>query len=545
MYYLFSSNIWAAIFAEFSAPFGTKFFENSFIKCMPKPDLNKIEQDFQSLQESLKHSDPKMFCKVHPTKYISFVCVNKTCPFTFFCQRCSKDHNKKCSKTNMFLNPDVIIKRENLDQIFDTKSFNYEDEINKVRKLVEETKKTIDYELNVMLLNAEDKLRSQSKEFKLKQFKKQAELKMKTWESNYSYRNLLDLANETFKYEVLNQMENLPNSNKVINDVEKILEAFKKNINDGVRKYKTSIKKSYEKEKQSIEDYWTKLLKQQFKNHNVDNLNSIDKTINTNFGKKKQPEEKKEVFEEIDEEPPANSDIRNAMNQIIPEKNTNNVNSQNNKKEDNEDSISGFPQCTIIIPSIKQGLEKYLKDAFTGEEKELICKDYIADSFKYVKLLYRFSSKNGFSASSFHEKTKDSCPTLTLFLTKEGRKFGAFNALPWGEDDKETNLNYIFSIDKKTIHFLKKNTSGDNIGTNKRDDAIDFNEEYGPIFGDGDLVIGNNCHAKETCTSNLGTVYNFAVENENPKLYLAGKEKFALKNMFVLLLSDKQNFKKV
>jgi hypothetical protein len=30
IYYLFSSSIFAAIFAEFSAPLGTKFFENSF-----------------------------------------------------------------------------------------------------------------------------------------------------------------------------------------------------------------------------------------------------------------------------------------------------------------------------------------------------------------------------------------------------------------------------------------------------------------------------------------------------------------------------------
>lgn len=62
---------------------------------------------------------------------------------------------------------------------------------------------------------------------------------------------------------------------------------------------------------------------------------------------------------------------------------------------------------------------------------------------------------------------------------------------------------------------------------------MDFEDDEGLIFGDDDLVIGDNCDKKDSCSSNLGNNYTFKHPSKPSNTYLANKSEFQLKALFV------------
>ena len=81
---------------------------------------------------------------------------------------------------------------------------------------------------------------------------------------------------------------------------------------------------------------------------------------------------------------------------------------------------------------------------------------------------------------------------MTLVFSKNGRIFGGFTDVSWDSesDAKEGSNGFIFSLDNKEIYY------NINVKFNIRCIA-----DYGPIFGNFDLCISNNCNKNKSFIS--------------------------------------------
>lgn len=510
-----------------------------FNKCLPKIKVEEKQESFKDLQESLTHSDTKMFCKRHPKIQISYVCINDRCPFSFFCNRCLKTHSESCDKVNMYLNPQAICSEEYCSELFNEEEFDEENELKKVKSLIEEKRKKINKQLDGLLKLSEDKLKSQSKEYKLLYFSEHVKTKLEKFKSEKSYMNLLDLAHESFKLDMIYNMETLPIIDDQIKNLNDSLNNIEKDVDKSVENFKKTFNDSLLKDKKVYISYWQDMVNVKCHNQKLkqpfNNNYKIESQINLPKMTKKNNEPKE--FTEIDNEtnsellnnevedilknPDFNLNLNKAKNNITPHKNVNNS--------------SMMFEGTVIIQAVKHALQKYTTQFFSTDEIDYIAQTVIPDEFKTLGLKYRISSTNGFKKDKFYHKVNDVNPSIMLCVTKDGRKFGGVNYLPWGKqhDDKLTDKNFIFSIDEKTKHELKPQVTGQHKGTKMTNDAIEFDEDCGPMFGDGDLVIGDDCTIKESCTSNLGNTYTFNFVDRDSNTYLAKKAKFSLKALYI------------
>ena len=92
-------------------------------------------------------------------------------------------------------------------------------------------------------------------------------------------------------------------------------------------------------------------------------------------------------------------------------------------------------------------------------------------------------SENGSDSKNFHEFCDNKGPTLTLISTTEGKKFGGFTPLNWKNEggfiNDESMATFIFS--------LNLNKKFDII--DKEKNAIKNDENNGPNFGNGDIIV--------------------------------------------------------
>ena len=109
-------------------------------------------------------------------------------------------------------------------------------------------------------------------------------------------------------------------------------------------------------------------------------------------------------------------------------------------------------------------------------------------TIKEYKLIFK-ASRDGFKAIDFHKKCDGKTNTLTLVFSKNGRIFGGFTDVSWDSesDAKEGSNGFIFSLDNKEIYY------NINVKFNIRCIA-----DYGPIFGNFDLCISNNCNKNKS-----------------------------------------------
>jgi hypothetical protein len=135
-------------------------------------------------------------------------------------------------------------------------------------------------------------------------------------------------------------------------------------------------------------------------------------------------------------------------------------------------------------------------------------------------LLYR-ATRDGFEASSFHEKCDDKDNTITIIKTNENYVFGGYTAAEWTSDGdvytEDTN-SFIFSVRRKGISSRHKFM----VKTEKHVKTINGN--YGPIFGFVDMyiVIIDKSNINIGSNSNLGRSYNFPLENGDRTSFFAG-----------------------
>lgn len=138
---------------------------------------------------------------------------------------------------------------------------------------------------------------------------------------------------------------------------------------------------------------------------------------------------------------------------------------------------------------------------------------------------YRLSEANGFSAEKFHNYCDNKAPLLVLCQSNTGNIFGGVSFVPFNVEGTETNRNLIFSLDKKSVHYLKNVN-----GSKKSTQAVRDDRNCGPIFGQKDLLIGDNCHNRASCSSDLGDVYQFDGDGTT---YLTGAQFFSLKKVII------------
>ena len=113
---------------------------------------------------------------------------------------------------------------------------------------------------------------------------------------------------------------------------------------------------------------------------------------------------------------------------------------------------------------------------------------------KRLHLLYR-GSRDGFEASTFHEKCDNQGSTLTLVQSTKDNIFGGYAVTAWcsAEESQRNDGGWLFSL---------KNPSGTApvqiFVTNQPEEALFDSIDYGPSFGGADsysdLCIADNCN---------------------------------------------------
>ena len=140
-------------------------------------------------------------------------------------------------------------------------------------------------------------------------------------------------------------------------------------------------------------------------------------------------------------------------------------------------------------------------------------------------LLYR-GTRDGFAASTFHQKCDNKGPTVTIIKSNYGKVFGGFTDVAWDSTTnafKKTTKAFVFSIDRKGKYFVKPGNESN---------AIYSYSSYGPSFGSGhDIHICDNSNATGNSYSNFphGYVCNeYANPGSSASNFLAGSYKFTV-----------------
>ncbi|XP_031573985.1 uncharacterized protein LOC116307805 [Actinia tenebrosa] len=153
-----------------------------------------------------------------------------------------------------------------------------------------------------------------------------------------------------------------------------------------------------------------------------------------------------------------------------------------------------------------------------------------------VRWLSCFNSRHhGWNMVDFHTKCDNKGPTVSLFKIRDDAIFGGFTTADWGGASQYADKGFLFSlknVDNKTLPILTLNF---------KDNAIKSLPASGPIFGNGDLVIGSNPQqdGNSNCDA-LGTDYHlpngYTKGTDDAKTLLAGSDKFALSAMEVFYM---------
>ena len=165
-------------------------------------------------------------------------------------------------------------------------------------------------------------------------------------------------------------------------------------------------------------------------------------------------------------------------------------------------------------------------------DKRILLENWIyhSNSPKRSSQLLYSGSKNGFSATTFHNLCNKKPHTLTL-IKANGYIFGGYTYM-WSSSGgyKCDTQTYIFSLtnpSNKSILF--KNI--------KPQYSIDDSPNYGPTFGGGnDIYISDNCGSNNNSHSNLGHSFSgcpFKSDTVEAKSFLCGSHKFKVEEIEV------------
>eukprot|EP01132_Coremiostelium_polycephalum_P008090 gene8090-9956_t len=144
------------------------------------------------------------------------------------------------------------------------------------------------------------------------------------------------------------------------------------------------------------------------------------------------------------------------------------------------------------------------------------------------KSIYQ-ASKDGFSASTFHQKCNNKGPTITIIWSKTGNIFGGYTSLKWDSSN-------IFQNDPQSFLFLLKNNMNQSmkfpyISSN----LMRLHGSCGLSFG-SDLYICDNSNTINSSCTNLGTSY---LNTTDDPYILTGLYNFLVNEIQVYTETDK------
>eukprot|EP01132_Coremiostelium_polycephalum_P008075 gene8075-9935_t len=172
---------------------------------------------------------------------------------------------------------------------------------------------------------------------------------------------------------------------------------------------------------------------------------------------------------------------------------------------------------------LNEYLESTIEAKKEREYQELFTKINEWGSFpsnRKWKSIYQ-ASKDGFSASTFHQKCNNKGPTITIIWSKTGNIFGGYTSLNWNSIGNYQN-------DPQSFLFLLKNSKNQSMKFPYRNTghSIYDNVSYGPTFGNGhDFHICDNSNTVSNSYTNMNNSYGFQNTTGDPYI-LTGSNKF-------------------
>ena len=146
----------------------SKCFRN-FVPC--KNETERVNE-FEGIElMKMVNDKPEFYCKTHPEKKANFICLNKSCDYIFFCMMCRKKHERTCSRKLMVMNIEQIKNKDFINDYFDESEVDFDESIKKVQNKIKKKREKMNEMFNVLEKTLVNKLKLQSKEFKLKQMR--------------------------------------------------------------------------------------------------------------------------------------------------------------------------------------------------------------------------------------------------------------------------------------------------------------------------------------------------------------------------------------
>ena len=195
--------------------------------------------------------------------------------------------------------------------------------------------------------------------------------------------------------------------------------------------------------------------------------------------------------------------------------------------------------CELFLGFNKEDINKYYEimkknsDILGSKEEFIQIIKGIRKSFEFkikdIILLFK-ASKDGDSASAFHQKCDGKQFTITLVKTTKGKRFGGFTRIAWHQNSNYSSDRYafVFSFDYKENYYIY-HYSGEN--------AIYGYSSYGPTFGGGnDFYISNGCKSNNDSYNNMSSYYHTCLKSP-----LSGEYNFMVEDYEVFQL-DLNNY---
>ena len=139
------------------------------------------------------------------------------------------------------------------------------------------------------------------------------------------------------------------------------------------------------------------------------------------------------------------------------------------------------------IYKIKTGIIDSLILNENKRSEEFINKILEWTGCKSMELLYR-GTRDGMTASNFHNKCDNKGKTICLFLNDKDNIFGGYSSIPWTNNEGSKIVNDCFIFTLTNIH----NTEPTKFQYSKGK-SVQHLQNFGPVFGSGtDLDFGEN-----------------------------------------------------
>ena len=200
-------------------------------------------------------------------------------------------------------------------------------------------------------------------------------------------------------------------------------------------------------------------------------------------------------------------DNNNIIRKIQPNDKSDNEFLEEINNNNNIPNISEFEKSTIM--DNKETI--FINNLITSKIKKKIKKFY---------LCYK-ATKDGDKAANFHKKCDYIKNIIILIKTKNNKKFGGFSSESWDNNDqtwKKDEQAFIFSLNDYNSYNIIK--------TEK---ALFCHKKYGPIFGNGEILISDNFFTTPSTCLEKNVIYE-TNENSYP---LNGEKEFYITQLEV------------